>query len=242
MGNLAEQLKARGADETEARYVEAALTSGDARPLLLMLLGYEMLADVFDEHIGEAKPGAPGGSARPAWPAWIARWRRLADSGFPFIDVPAMERLLAAGADPSDLTDVVRSAQLLTAYNIANLIDDPTIALRPDLDIPEGVVDWTLTYRDATGKPAQVGALHEEIMSWDRSGRGGAPRSLDLRRLQSLPDDVRLEVWSLIRDLDMSKAALLWKRHVGGEPADCLAAVERLRAELKRLTLLNHPR
>ena len=73
MGKLAEQLKARGADETEARYVEAALTSGDARPLLLMLLGYEMLADVFDEHVGEAKPGAPEGSARPAWPAWIAR-------------------------------------------------------------------------------------------------------------------------------------------------------------------------
>ena len=233
MGKLADQLKARGADATEARYVEEALTSGDARPLLLMLLGYEMLADVVDEQVGEAKPDAP---------AWISRWRRLADSDFPFIDVPAMERLLAAGADPSDLTDVVRSAQMLTAYNIANLIDDPTIAMRPDLDIPAGVVDWTLTYRDATGELAAVGKLHDEIMSWDRSGRGGAPRSLDLRRLQSLPDDVRLAVWSLLRDHDMSKAALLWRRHVGGEPADCLAAVERLRAELRRLTLLNHPR
>ena len=236
MGKLAEQLKARGADETEARYAEEALASGDARPLLLMLLGYEMLADVFDEQAARPNPGSPAG------PAWIARWRQLAGSGFPFIDVPAMERLLAAGADPSDLTDVVRSAQMLTAYNIANLIDDPTIARRPDLDLPDGVVDWTLTYRDATGQPAEVGALHEEIMSWDRSGRGGAPRSLDLRRLQSLPDDVRVAVWSLIRDLDMSKAALLWQRHVGGEPADCLAAVERLRAELRRLTLLNHPR
>ena len=96
--------------------------------------------------------------------------------------------------------------------------------------------------RDASGALVEVGQLHEEIMSWDRSGRGGAPRSLDLRRLQSLPDDVRLEVWSLLRNLDMSKAALLWKRHVGGEVAECLAAVERLRAELRRLTLLNHPR
>ena len=233
MAKLADQLKARGADETAARYAEEALAAGDSGPLLLMLLGREMLADVFDEQVGEGTP---------AWPEWIVRWRQLAQSGFPFIDVPAMERLLAAGADPSDLTDVVRSAQMLTAYNIANLIDDPSIALRGDLDVPEDVVDWTLMHRDASGALVEVGQLHEEITSWDRSGRGGAPRSLDLRRLQSLPDDVRLEVWSLIRNLDMSKAALLWQRHVGGEAADCLATVERLRAELRGLTLLNHPR
>ncbi len=233
VGRLADQLKARGADETEARYVEAALASGDSRPLLLMLLGHEMLADVFDEQAGGDKT---------AGPAWIDRWRQLAKSDFPFIDVPAMERLLTAGADPRDLTDLVRSAQMLTAYNIANLIDDPSLAVQPDLDLPEGVVDWTLMYRDASGELAEVGALHEEIMSWDRSGRGGAPRSLDLRCLQELPDDVRLEVWSLIANLDLSKAALLWKRHVGGELADCLATVERLRAELKRTTLLRNPR
>ena len=236
MGKLADQLKARGADETAARYAEEALAAGESGPLLLMLLGREMLADVFDEQVGDDK------SALPASPTWIARWRQLAQSGFPFIDVPAMERLLAAGADPSDLTDLVRSAQMLTAYNIANLIDDPSNALRGDLDVPEDVVDWTLMRRDDSGALVEVGELHEEIMSWDRSGRGGAPRSLDLRRLQSLPDDVRLEVWSLIRNLDMSKAALLWQRHVGGEAADCLATVERLRAELRRLTLLNHPR
>ena len=233
MGKLADQLKARGADETSARYTEEALAAGDSGPLLLMLLGREMLADVFDEQVT---------SDEAARPAWIDRWRQLARSGFPFIDVPAMERLLAAGADPSDLTDVVRSAQMLTAYNIANLIDDPGNALRGDLDVPEDIVDWTLMRRDASGALVEVGQLHEEIMSWDPSGRGGAPRSLDLRRLQSLPDDVRLEVWSLLRNLDMSKAALLWKRHVGGEAADCLAAVERLRAELRRLSLLNHPR
>jgi hypothetical protein len=236
VGKLADQLKARGADETSARYAEEALAAGDSGPLLLMLLGREMLADVFDEQVGEDTPAGPAG------PAWIDRWRQLATSGFPFIDVPAMDRLLAAGANPSDLTDVVRSAQMLTAYNIANLIDDPSNALRGDLDVPEDVVDWTLMRRDASGALVEVGQLHEEIMSWDPSGRGGAPRSLDLRRLQSLPRDVRLEVWSLMRDQDMSKAALLWKKHVGGDAADCLAAVERLRAELRRLTLLNHPR
>jgi hypothetical protein len=233
VGKLADQLKARGADETAARYAEEALAAGDSGPVLLMLLGREMLADVFEEQVGDDKA---------ALPAWIVRWRQLAQSDFPFIDVPAMERLLAAGADPGDLTDLVRSAQLLTAYNIANVIDDPTIAIRGDLDIPEDVVDWTLMRRDATGALVEVGPLHEEIMSWDRSGREGAPRSLDLRRLQSLPDDVRLAVWSLIRNLDMSKAALLWKQHVGGDAADCLAAVQRLRAELRRLTLLNRPR
>lgn len=222
MGNLTEQLKALGADETAARYTEEALAAGDAGPLLLMLLGRGMLADVVDEQAGGDQP------------AWIARWRRLAESGFPFIDVPAMERLLAAGADPEDLTDLVRSAQMLTAYNIANLIDDPRLAIPDNLDVPEGTVDWALMHRDASGAIAEIGALHEEIMSWDPSGRGGAPRSLDLRRLQSLPGDVRAEIESLVGSLDLSKAALRWKRHVGGELSDCLAAVERLRAELRR--------
>jgi hypothetical protein len=219
---LTDQLVSLGADPTSARYAAEQLAAGDARPLLLMLLGRGMLADVLPEHIG------------PGQPAWIERWRRLAEGGFPFIDVPALERLLAAGADASDLTDLVRSAQLLTAYNIANLIDDPGDAVPPGLDLPGEVVDWTLMHRDASGEMAEVGALHEEIMEWDRAGRGGAPRSLDLRKFQALPDDVRAEVRHLLRTREYAKAALLWQRHVGGEPAECLATAERLRGELAR--------
>ena len=222
MPALADQLVSLGADPTSARYAAEQLAAGDARPLLLMLLGRGMLADVLPEHIG------------PGQPTWIERWRRLAASGFPFIDVPALERLLAAGADASDLTDLVRSAQLLTAYNIANLIDDPGDAVPPGLDLLGEVVDWMLMHQNASGEMAEVGALHEEIMEWDRTGRGGAPRSLDLRKFQELPDDVRAELRRLLRTREYAKAALIWKRHVGGEPADCLAAAERLRGELAR--------
>src|SRR5688572_5759620 len=105
MASLADQLAALGADETAARYADEALARGETRPLLLMLLGRAMMADVLPEHVG------------PGQPEWIARWRRLADSDFPFIDVPAMERVLAAGVDPVDVTDLIRSAQMLTAYN-----------------------------------------------------------------------------------------------------------------------------
>jgi hypothetical protein len=220
MPTLADQLTALGADPTQARYAAEQLAAGDARPLLLMLLGRGLLADVLPEHVG---PGAP---------AWIERWRRLAETGFPFIDVPALNRLLAAGADATDLTDVIRSAQLLTAYNIAALIDDPGVAVPAGLDVPDGVVDWRLVHRAENGAAEEVGALHEEIMEWDPTGRGGAPRSLDLRRLQNLPDEVRAELVPLIREREYGKAALLWKRHVGGALSACLAVVERLRREL----------
>jgi hypothetical protein len=220
MAKLADQLKALGADETAARYAEQALARGETRPLLLMLLGRAMTADVLPEHVG------------PGQPEWIGRWRQLADSGFPFIDAPALERVLAAGADPVDVTDLVRSAQMLTAYNIANVIDYPPSALPAGVDLPEGAVSWTLMHRDAAGAWEYVGALHDEMMEWDATGRDGAPRSLDLRRLQELPDAVRGELTALIQSRELSKAALLWKRHVGGELAACLATVERLRAEV----------
>jgi hypothetical protein len=226
VATLADQLKALGADETAARYADEALTRGETRPLLLMLLGRAMMADVLPEHVG------------PGQPEWIDRWRQLAATDFPFIDVPALERVLAAGTDPVDVTDLIRSAQMLTAYNIANLIDDPPSAVPAGIDLPQGTVTWTLMHRDADGAWAYVGALHEEIMEWDATGRGGAPRSLDLRRLQQLPDDVGGELRTLIRNRELSKAALLWKRHVGGELAECLATVERLRAELRSAGML----
>ena len=49
---LTNQLVSLGADPTSARYAAEQLAAGDARPLLLMLLGRGMLADVLPEHIG----------------------------------------------------------------------------------------------------------------------------------------------------------------------------------------------
>jgi hypothetical protein len=91
---------------------------------------------------------------------------------------------------------------------------------------------WCIGTRAAGGGGGGGGELHAEIMEWDPTGRGGAPRSLDLRRFQSLPDDVRAELLPLLRGREYAKAALVWKRQVGGELAQCLAAVERLRREL----------
>ena len=221
---LTDQLVSLGADPTSARYAAEQLAAGDRRGrLLLMLLGRGMLADVLPEHIG------------PGQPAWIERWRRSRRERFPFhrragARAPRWPR----APTRATLTDLVRSAQLLTAYNIANLIDDPADAVPPGLELPADVVDWTLMHQNASGEMAEVGALHEEIMEWDRTGRGGAPRSLDLRKFQELPDDVRAELRHLLRAREYAKAALIWKRHVGGEPAECLATAERLRGELAR--------
>lgn len=58
--------------------------------------------------------------------------------------------------------------------------------------------------------------------------RHGEPRSLESRQFQELPPEVQVEIQKLVQSRKMSQAAVLWKKHVGGELRQCLEAVQRL--------------
>lgn len=197
--------------------IVTALGEGDGRALVHELL----LRGLWDDVVDESMP----------MPQWIDRWRALGANGFPLIDSAALERLVRAGADPHDLTDLVRSAQILTIYNIAQLLDDPTEALRPDL--PESAIACLGCAVDAGNADAarpyrRLHALHAELLARDPSGRHGEPRSPEQRQLQAFPADVRAQLQELIEAGKTSQAAALWKKHAGGELRDCLDAVQRL--------------
>ena len=169
-----EKLQAIGLAPEHAERALQALAAGDTRGFVHELSLNGLWSDVVDE-------------SQPR-PRWIERWRTLDAHGFPFIDTAALERLLAAGVDPHDLTDVVRSAQVLTLHNIAQLIDSPTVGLGWDLP-PQATVHLACAAEaDADGKPAQH-ALRPEVGARDPSGRHGEPRPLALRQWNALPED-----------------------------------------------------
>ncbi|WP_343214984.1 SMI1/KNR4 family protein [Dokdonella sp.] len=190
-----------------------ALAAGDARLLLQELLLRGLWADVVDETQPE--------------PQWIARWRQAGPSGFPFIDLPALERLLAAGVDPHDLTAVVRSAQVLMAANVAQLLDTPTMAL--GWDLPESVMPQLHCAREGGDVHARLPALYPCFAARDPANRHGAPGSLTLRRWMALPQATRDALCESLRRGGRAQAAALWKREVGGELREALDAVEELR-------------
>ena len=184
-------------------------------PLLQQLLLRGLWADVVDDSLPK--------------PQWIARWCELGASGFPFINSPALQRLLDAGVDVHDLTDVVRSAQVLTIYNIAQLIDEPCRDLGYDVEAAPHV---QLGYVDEAGAPHLPGSLHDALEELDPAGRHGQPRSLELRQFGGLPGDLQMQLKDLLEKKAWSQAAVLWKRAVGGELAHCLAAMQQLARQL----------
>lgn len=91
----------------------------------------------------------------------------------------AIERLLAKGIDPADLTDVVRAMQVETLFNVCQLLDNPGHGIE-DLQekIPENI-EWRVAEYD--GEKEMVGSraildLHESFHSFDPTGREGRPR------------------------------------------------------------------
>ena len=162
-------------------------------------------------------------------PQWIARWCELGASGFPFINSPALQRLLDAGVDVHDLTDVVGSAQVLTIYNIAQLIDEPCRDLGYNV---EAAPDVQLGYVGEAGASHLPGSLHDALEELDPAGRHGQPRSLELRQFGGLPGDLQMQLKDLLEKKAWSQAAVLWKRAVGGELAHCLAAMQQLARQL----------
>lgn len=112
-------------------------------------------------------------------PAWIEGWLRWARSQKqPQGGVgAAIERVLAAGADPADLTDVVRSMQCLLLVNLCDVLDAEGLdALRAEAKLP--AFEWRLFVTDVDGKPLHaIESLHESVYSYDPTGRDGEPRS-----------------------------------------------------------------
>lgn len=208
-----EQLQAIGLAPERARRARQALDAGDLRGFVHELLLHGLWSEVVDE-------------TQPV-PQWIERWRALGAAGFPIIDAAALRRLLDAGADPHDLTDVVRSAQVLTIHTIAQLLDYPALAL--GWNLPGPVTPHLACGSEAAAGTQRLHALHPELLSRDPSGRCGEPRPLALRQWQALPEDVQDHVRTLLRSGQRSRAAALWKRHVGGELRACLDAVDTLR-------------
>lgn len=207
-----DQLQSVGFTAEAAERAHQALQGGDLRGFVHELLLHGLWSDVVDE-------------TQPQ-PQWIERWRELAANGFPIIDAAALQRLLDAGADPHDLTGVVRSAQVLAICNIAQLLDYPALAL--GWNFPPQATPHLDCGSEEAGGEQRLPALRPEVLCRDPSGRHGEPRSLTLRQWQTLPGEARDRIWSLIRDGRRSQAAALWKQYVGGDLRAALDAVQAL--------------
>ena len=84
----------------------------------------------------------------------------------------ALQRLLSAGADPRDLTDVVRGIQADLLFNLCYLLGDP--------GFPNQIADvaWGLFQLDDDDRPvAHIGGLHESVLETDPTGREMRPRT-----------------------------------------------------------------
>lgn len=215
MTTITGRLQECGIDAEQAFALAQDIQQNKYGPLLQQLLLRGLWSDVVDESMPR--------------PQWLERWRALGESGFPFINSPALQRLLDAGVDVHDLTDVVRSAQVLTIYNIAQLIDEPCRDLGCDL---EETPDLALAAVDDTGVLHHFGSLHDALEENDPASRHGQPRSLELRQFGGLPPAQQEELRDLLSKKAWSQAAVAWKRAVGGELAHCLLTVQQLARQL----------
>jgi hypothetical protein len=92
----------------------------------------------------------------------------------------ALRRLLAAGADPRDIAEVVRGMQYETLFGIAYRVNGPDIELDEGPDgIPElRDVAWALFEVDSDGRPIRsIDVLHENALDTDPTGREMRPRA-----------------------------------------------------------------
>lgn len=204
------QLRSIGLAPGAAERALHALQTGDLRGFVHELLLHGLWSEVVDE-------------AQPR-PRWIERWERLAADGFPIVDAAALRRLLDADVDVHDLTDVVRSAQVLAIHNIAQQLDYPALAL--GWNLPAQATPHLACGSEATTEVQRLHALRPELPAHDPSGRFGQPRPLALRQWQALPEETRERIRSLAYAGRRAQAAALWKQHVGGDLRACLDAIE----------------
>ncbi|WP_256081058.1 hypothetical protein [Massilia sp. YIM B04103] len=173
--------------------------------------------------------------ARSLWAEllMLGLWRNVIDETQPIelfmTGNYTVQRLVANGSNPDDLIDLVREVQVNAIYNIAQLIDWPA----EELDLDE-TLDMAVSvgFPEKDGKALPIHELHACLMERDPSGRHGEPRSFEQRQFQQLPELLRNELKELILSKNFSPAALLWKKHTGGELKSALAAVQSLYRQL----------
>jgi hypothetical protein len=85
---------------------------------------------------------------------------------------PALQNLLAQGAKPQDITDVVRVMQYELLFRLCYLLGDPG-----DLEGEVQNVSWGLVQFDEAGKAIdRIDGLHESVLGTDPTGREMRPR------------------------------------------------------------------
>ncbi|MFI5767787.1 hypothetical protein ACIA74_04430 [Streptomyces sp. NPDC051658] len=168
------------------------------------------------------------------YPSWLEPGLRGHQQGNGPADAgaSALQRVLACGVDPDDLTDLVREMQHEVLYNICQLIDDPGL-LGIGLD-HEGArpadFRWELVaVRDE--EPAgrvPVHGLHSSLDELDPSGRHGEPRGRPIpARLPGHPLHARLAL-AHARAGDRIQAIKTWRKATGATVTEAKAAIDLL--------------
>ncbi len=124
---------------------------------------------------------------REAWsavessPHWIGRTlaflkRRGAGDGPGDGLAPALARVIAAGASPEDIHEIVRVKQWEMLDAMCNLLDRTGVVAEPELQH----LNWALLLLDDEGEPiANFGSLHESVLETDPEGREMRPAPVD---------------------------------------------------------------
>jgi len=86
---------------------------------------------------------------------------------------PALQRLIDRGANPQDITDVVRVMQYNLLFRLCYLLSDPGFD-EPELEN----FYWALVQVDDSGEVIDsIDALHESVLETDPTGREMRPRN-----------------------------------------------------------------
>lgn len=160
----------------------------------------QRLTELF-HHLGAREPGTWANSQiqegmpqlhrflflREAWrlvvqdqdTGWMDDERRdaAASPAAPFAGIGhSLERLLAAGAQPDDLADLVRGMQAKLLFNLCYLLDNPWL-VEPEVED----VGWCLVTADdnAEQRPKAIQGLHESVLEMDPTGREMWPGGQD---------------------------------------------------------------
>ena len=85
---------------------------------------------------------------------------------------PALERLLAAGAAPEDIHEVVRTMQYELLFSLCYLLEDPG-----QLEAELADLSWRLVRTNEDGEAiGTIDSLHEDVLALDPSGREMRPK------------------------------------------------------------------